>query len=83
MFSSIPVFHPLDASSTSPAVRSKIVSRHCQMPLGDKIALVENHCFRGSYFFPLCTVPSLVIQDNKQEPLFQRDLAKSGRDTGL
>lgn len=37
-----------EASSTLlPVMMIKNVSRYCSMPRGDKIALMENHCFAG------------------------------------
>ena len=44
VFSSVPGLYTLDASSTLPAVTTKNVSRHCQMPLGvAKSSPIKNH----------------------------------------
>lgn len=41
--SSVPGLYPPDASSSSPGVTTKIVSRHCQMASGRQIVSIENH----------------------------------------
>lgn len=44
MFSGILGLFPLDASSTPCVMTTKNVSIYCQIPQGDRIALLENHC---------------------------------------